>query len=353
MASQQVRDNDIVASIVTVSLNHWIWLEACLPSVLRSIGSYEIIISDNGSTDRSLECLREQYQGITVLENGENLGFAEACNRGASAARGEFVVFLNPDTTVEPDWLEKLLAPFCDPTVGLVTPKILLMEQPEQINTCGNVVHISGIAQCRGINHPRGDFGKLEEVDAVSGAAFAMRRQLFEELGGFDKDFFLYVEETDLSLRARIAGWKCIYQPDSIVYHDYHLKFGPRKIFQQERNRYLTILKNYSWCTILALLPVFLLAEVMTWGFSLITGTVSIRNKIEAYQWVISNWGMICEKHRSVQRLRKVRDRQLIERCAARINFRQVTDIFLSTVSAVLFNTAFAVLKAVALVFIW
>lgn len=341
------------ASIITVSVNHRQRLEQYLPSILRSQGNYEIIISDNGSSDGSIESVKALYKDVTLLQNGANLGFAEACNRGARVATGEFLVFINPDTTVEPDWLENLLQPFRDPSVGLVTPKILLMQQPDKINTCGNVVHTSGIAQCRGINHPQNDLNALEPVDAVSGAAFAIRRDLFEQLGGFDQDFFLYVEETDLSIRARVAGWKCVYQPSSIVYHDYHLKFGPHKIFHQERNRYLTILKNYSSVTILALVPTFLLAEVVTWGFCLITGDPNnLRNKIDAYWWILTNWSVIRKKHRAVQALRKVRDREIVLTCTSRINFRQVTHISLARVSEVVFNTGFAILKVIALAFI-
>ncbi len=353
MKDHPEQDTTPVASIITVSMNHLQRLEAYLPSVMRSAGSFELIISDNGSADGSLDCIRTQYQDVIVLENGENLGFAEACNRGAMLARGDYLVFINPDTTVEPGWLLALLEPFDDPQVGLVTSKILLMESPDQINTCGNVIHISGIAQCRGLHQPRSEYGVLEEVDAVSGAAFAVRRSTFEALGGFDPDFFLYVEETDLSVRARLAGWKCIYQPASIVYHDYHLKFGPHKIFQQERNRYLTILKNFSWGTILALLPAFLLAEVVTWGFCMLTRDKNnLRNKIDAYLWILSNWSMIRAKHHAVQSLRRMRDRTIVSRCSYAINFRQVTHLHLAQVSEALFNTTFAVLKGLALAFI-
>jgi GT2 family glycosyltransferase len=230
----------------------------------------------------------------------------------------------------------------------------MLMENPQLINTCGNVVHIAAIAQCRGIHRPRSDFNVLEEVDAVSGAAFAIRRSAFETLGGFDPDFFLYVEDTDLSIRARIAGWKCIYQPASVVYHDYHLKFGPHKIFHQERNRYLTILKNFSWATILALSPAYLLAEIMTWGFCMITlDAGNLRNKIEAYAWILTRWGTIRAKHRAVQSLRRVRDREVILRCSSAINFRQITRFPLAQLSEAVFNTAFAILKRIALVFVW
>lgn len=342
-----------LASIITVSVNHRQRLEQYFPSIFRSKGNYEIIVSDNGSSDGSIESVKAFYKDVTILENGVNLGFAEACNRGARVAAGEFLVFINPDTTVEPDWLLNLLKPFRDPSVGLVTPKILLMQEPDRINTCGNVVHVSGIAQCRGINRPRNDLSAPEEVNAVSGAAFAIRRDLFELLGGFDQDFFLYVEETDLSIRARVAGWKCIYEPSSIVYHDYRLKFGPHKIFHQERNRYLTVLKNYSWSTILALLPTFLLAEVVTWGFCFITGDPNnLRNKIDAYRWIVKNWSVIRQKHKAVQDLRKVRDREIVSRCTSHINFRQVTRISLARISEAVFNTGFAILKLSALIFI-
>ena len=106
------------ASIITVNTNELHRLKKYLPSLSASRGNFELIISDNGSNDGSREYLAGQYPAVRVIPNGGNIGFCAANNRAAEAARGEFLVFLNPDTEVDPDWLIRLLEPFSDPSVG-------------------------------------------------------------------------------------------------------------------------------------------------------------------------------------------------------------------------------------------
>jgi GT2 family glycosyltransferase len=351
--NQQTSNSGEFASIITVNFNTWHKLNIYIPSVLQSKGNFEIIISDNGSTDGSIKFIKTLYKDILVIENGTNIGFAEANNRAVRFAKGEILVFINPDTTVDPNWLVHLLEPFNDPNVGLVTPKILLMQQPDQINACGNVFHISGIAQCRGLNESQDNYCLLEEVDAISGAAFAIRHKLFDQLMGFDKDFFLYMEDTDLSIRARLAGWQCIYQPESIVYHDYKLRFGPRKIYLQERNRYMLILKNYLWPTIITLLPILIVTEMVTWGFSIMRDFKNISNKINAYRWIISNWSLVMRKRKINQSLRKVKDREIIIRSTYKLNYFQVSGKLLSILSNIIFNSVFGMLKIIEMLIIW
>ena len=215
-------------------------MEVYMSSVWAAKGNFEVIIADNGSTDGSVEYIEKEFPKTRIVRNGENLGFAGANNRGAKHARGGILVFLNPDTSVEPDWLIELLKPFKDPTVGATTSKLLLMSDASKLNTCGNDVHISGLTLCRGMGQPRENFPVEEEVAAISGAAFAIRREIFQATGGFNESFFIYLEETALSLETRLRGWRCIYTPASVVHHDYALRFGSKKVLYQERNRYLT-----------------------------------------------------------------------------------------------------------------
>src|SRR6266496_328539 len=184
------------ASIVTVNTNERHRLEVYLPSVLLSQGLFEVIISDNGSTDGSLDFVSKVSPAVHVLRNGRNIGFAAANNRAAEISRLDILVFINPDTSVKSDWLHYLLLPFSDPLVGLTTAKILLMSNPETINACGNDMHMTGLTLCRGLGKPKHWYREAAEVNAVSGAAFAIRRDLFDMLGGFDEDFFIYMEET-------------------------------------------------------------------------------------------------------------------------------------------------------------
>ncbi|MDY0020535.1 MAG: glycosyltransferase family 2 protein, partial [Anaerolineae bacterium] len=264
------------------------------------------------------------------------------------------LIFLNPDTEVMPGWATALIAALeANPQVGLVTSKVLLMQTPEQINTCGNAVHITGLTLCRGMGMPRQHYAGHETVNAISGAAFAMRRELFEALGGFDEIFFLYMEDTDLSLRARMASYQCLYVPDSVVYHDYQLTFGPQKTFYQERNRYLMLLKALKWPTLLVLLPALLLAEGITWGFALLNDRAHLGNKLRAYAWIIEHWQSIMECRRQVQALRRVRDRDLLREHAYKLDFEQVHSGMLAHLAGAFFNPLFWALHRLILTLVW
>jgi GT2 family glycosyltransferase len=136
------------------------------------------------------------------------------------------------------------------------------MAQPDRINTCGNSVHFTGFGSLRGWMASADALNETCDVPSVSGAAFAVRRSLYNTLGGFDESFFpAYVEETDLCWRAQLAGYTCRYVPDSIIYHDYKLDFRPDKYFWLERNRCQMLLKNLRWPTLLLLIPALLLAD--------------------------------------------------------------------------------------------
>lgn len=337
------------ASIITVNTNEKHRMLLYMPSVWATRGNFEVIIADNGSTDGSIEYIEERFPMTRIIRNGKNLGFAGANNRGAEHARSNILVFLNPDTTVEPDWLVELLRPFKDPRVGLTTSKILLMPDPQKLNTCGNNVHISGLTLCRGMNQPRENYPNSEEVAAVSGAAFAIRREIFEQVGGFNESFFIYLEETALSLESWLRGWRCVYAPKSVIHHDYALRFGPRKVLFQERNRYLLQLQLYKWPTLIVLLPTLLLAEVVTWGFVITRDRGNWTNKFKAYAGVIGNWPAVMAKRRLNQSQRKVTDRVMLKHTTHQLDFGQVAKGGLGGLAACVFNPLFWLLRAITL----
>ena len=343
------------ASVIIVNYNGGDELWHCLASAVSSVptGS-EVIVIDNASTDASAEAIERDFPHVRLIRSRTNLGFGGGNNLGAQSARGKFLVFLNPDTRVAEGWLAALLAPFeADPHVGLVTAKVLLAAQPDRINTCGNAVHLTGLTLCRGMGFPKSAFEMAEEVDAVSGAAFAIRRDLFEALGGFDEDFFLYLEDTDLSWRARLAGWRCWYAPDSVVFHDYTLRISPGKVFYQERNRYLMLLKNLRWPTLAVLLPALLLAEAVTWSFVLWGDRANWQNKLDAYRWIMAHWASIAQKRAAIRALRKDRDRDLLQHMGFHLDFGQVGQGRLPRLAQMVFDPLFFLLRGLALIIVW
>lgn len=345
----------VSVSIIVVNYNGREKLLRCLASVRGSMpADGEVIVVDNASTDGSVEAVLATFADVTVVRSETNAGFSAGNNLGVHYAQGRFLVFLNPDTHVEGGWLEALLTPFeTQRRIGLTTSKILLSDQPERINTCGNAIHLTGITLCRGMGFPRKAFGQFEEVDAVSGAAFAMRREVFEALGGFDDDFFLYMEDTDLSWRARLAGWRCVYVPTSVVLHDYALRIAPRKMFYQERNRYLMLLKNLKWSSLMLLLPALLLAEVIAWGFVLWRDRAHLGNKVQAYRWVLANWPTIMLKREATQRLRQVSDRQLLRHADFRLAYDQAAQGVVVPLVRFISDGLFFALRTVVLALAW
>jgi GT2 family glycosyltransferase len=343
------------ASIIIVNYNQRSHLDACLQSLSEDIGSDdEIIIVDNATSDGSIANVEANYPSIQIVRCQHNLGYAEGSNVGARHASGNFLVFLNPDTRVASGWVDALITELVNtPSAGLATSKILLMNDPQRINTAGNNIHIGGLAMCRGLGFNSDGFPRSEEVNAVSGAAFIIKRELFNQLDGFDADFFLYMEDIDLSWRARLAGSLCLYAPFSIVYHDYALRFGHQKIYYQERNRYMMLLKSLRWPTLFMLIPTLLLTEVISWGFVLLRDRKGVLDKLRAYQYICTEWSHILQKRRGFQPLRRVSDREMIRKSGFKISFNQVEEGNVGILARLVFNPIFFLLYWLLSILVW
>jgi GT2 family glycosyltransferase len=342
-------------SVIVVSYNSRPYLSDLFASLrLAEPAPREIILVDNASTDASLEYVEAHYPEVKTLRMPENLGFACANNQAAALAQGETLIFLNPDTRPAPGTLAALVAALqADPACGMVTAKVILTGNPDAINACGNTIHLTGIALCRGAGQPVETYTRPEVVNAVSGSAFAMPRRLFHRLGGFDPAYFMYMEDTDLSLKTRLAGYTCRYVPEALVYHDYRLRFGPLKTYYQERNRYAMLLKHYRLATLALLLPVLLLAEIIVWAFILLREPSRWRNKTAAYTWVWRNRRSLAQARARVQAHRLSTDRALILAHASRLDFLQVGRTPAARAAALVFNPLFALSKAFLFAFLW
>lgn len=340
-------DQTPLAHIIIVSYHSDADLRQCLPALATTAAGYPVTIIDNAPSDELSSWITTSYPAWSVLRNSANLGFGHANNVGARTVTAPYLVFLNPDTVPTAGWLEALLADLQNnPKVGMTTPKIVLLSEPDRLNTAGNTIHLSGLTTCRGIRSPLDAYAKTEKISAVSGACFAIRRDLYESLQGFDEQYFMYMEDTDLSLRVLLAGYDILYVPTSVIYHDYELRFANNKVFYQERNRYLMLLKIFKWRTLMLLLPALLLGEVISWGFVLLRERGSIINKLKAYQWVAANWALIQQRRNAVQCSRVVPDRDLLALVDTRLDITQFGQ-------AALFRIVEAIIKQLSSVYRW
>jgi GT2 family glycosyltransferase len=226
-------------------------LRACLESLTRQADlDFEIIVVDNGSGDGSAE-LAENF-GAKVIRNSENRGFCAANNQGIAEARGEFIALLNNDAEAEAGWLAALQRACSKrPDVGMAASKVLVWENPQRIDKAAHLIFPDGQNRGRGAGAlDTGQFDREEEVLWPDGCAAMYRSEMLRQIGGFDEDFFAYGDDAELGLRARIAGWTCIYAPDAVVRHHRGATMGkgsaPR-LRLIERNRVLLAAKLFPW----------------------------------------------------------------------------------------------------------
>ncbi|MHB8647866.1 MAG: glycosyltransferase family 2 protein, partial [Thermomicrobiales bacterium] len=278
------------------------------------------IVVDNASTDGSAAFIEGALPDATVIRLATNSGFAAGNNAALPHCHGTYLALLNPDTEPEPDWLGALVAALeADPSIGLATSKILLTDDRARINTCGNTVHLTGFATCRGLDAPATRYTEAEDIAAVSGAAFIIRHALMERLGGFDTSFFMYVEDTDLSWRALLLGARCRFVPASVVAHRYALTLGAEKTLYLERNRAQMLLKCYRTRTLLLLAPALMLGELAAWAYAALQGPAHLRAKARAVGWLFRHRREIRARRRAVQASREVGDRVLLSLATARL----------------------------------
>jgi len=257
-------------SVVIVNWNSREDLAECLASmVAQTHQDLEVIVVDNGSQDGSVAMVRERYAHFRLLDEGENLGFAEGCNRGIAAATGEWVAMLNNDTVAEPHWAEALVAAAVEgpPELGMLQSLMLFMQKPNVVNSTGIELDRYGSGVDRGEGASRADAQEPAEIFCCCAGAAAYRRSMLEQIklksGFFDRQHFMYSEDLDLGWRARLAGWSARYVPNSAVLHRYHGSSERRGSLWLQTltttNRVRTLLKNGSLRLIATQSPALLL----------------------------------------------------------------------------------------------
>jgi GT2 family glycosyltransferase len=246
-----VRAPDV--SVIVLNYNGRPWLAGCLDALRDQASAlpFEIVVVDNASADDSVAFIARGYPEVRLVENRQNLGFAAGNNVGAQQARGSLLVFLNNDTFPSSNWLERLCAPLRNrPELALAASRVVFLDDPKIVDSAGDGYLLAGGAYKRGHGSAAASWSESREVFGACGAAFAIRRTVFEELGGFDDRFFMVHEDVDLSYRARLFGYRCWYAADAVVLHAGSGTLGrssSRAVFYGQRNLEWTWIKNTPW----------------------------------------------------------------------------------------------------------
>jgi GT2 family glycosyltransferase len=247
-------------SVVIVTWNGRQHLDACLTAIAAQQDvEAETILVDNASTDGTVDYVRSRFPWVRVLALEANRGFAGGNNAGAREARGRYLAFLNNDTIADPSWLRTLRAGLDESRrIALATSRIVYMHDPAIVDSAGDGVTRWGGAFKRGHGGPASEAMESREVFGACGAAFLVPRAVFDEIGGFDEDFFLSHEDVDLSYRARLRGYRCRYVAESVVRHRGSSSIGRSSrlaVFHGQRNLEWMYFQNTPLSLLVRTLP--------------------------------------------------------------------------------------------------
>jgi GT2 family glycosyltransferase len=226
-----------------------------LATVLESLEEqrfrdFDTVVVDNGSTDGTVEYLRESWPDVRVVSLDRNIGFAAAVNRGIERGNGEYVALINNDVELEPHWLEITVATLDEHRdAGSVASKLLEWERRNVLDGAGDLVGWDGYCVRRGKGErDRGQYDGSRRVLSACAAAALYRRRALEDVGPFDESFFAYIEDVDWGLRAQLAGWDCVYEPTAVAYHVGGVsssRMSGFELFQCHRNIVSMMVKDF------------------------------------------------------------------------------------------------------------
>jgi GT2 family glycosyltransferase len=324
---------ELIASVLLTNYNGKHFLTECLDSLQaqRTVYPFEVVLWDDHSTDGSVDFVREHFPWVSVITSERNTGPAEGHNIGARAAKGRYLIFADNDTVFDPHWLDSLVSlAKQEPKIGAIGSKIFHYEPRDVLQEVGLGADIFGFP-VHYVEKGEEDLGQHRQVrDVFGGAACGLlvRREAFEQAGGFDGDYFIYNDDLDLCWRIHLAGYRVVVNPRAIMYHKAgsFSKGGPpslsrtyetsvKRRYFGERNILTSLLKNYRFTTLLWILPGYLtilLAESLVY---LVTGNFDAAKALfRAVYWNIRLYPRTLQKRRRVQKMRTVSDCSIMMR---------------------------------------
>ena len=307
--------NGCLISIIILNYNAGKFLLECVESIYKSENkNFEVILVDNASNDKTFRECKEKFSDITLIENEKNLGYCEGNNVGIRRAKGEFVVVLNPDTIVKPDWLNALIHAYESNGDGIYQPKILASTDHNMLLSSGQITQLFGFGYSRGKGKKdMNEFNKLEKISYASGTCLFTSKKILEKLNLFDSFLFAYHDDLDLCWRGALLGINSFYVPQSIIFHPiegYSFKWSKFKFYLMERNRQYCILTHFSKSTYFKMLPALILVDLAVSLFYMKKGMLII--KLKSSLNILKNTKKISEKYNQIQSQRKYSDKEIL-----------------------------------------
>jgi len=304
-------------SIIILYWNNESYIRECLTSLLNQTWKdFEIILVDNGSDQLVSFDLKIEFPtlNITFLQLPENIGFAAGNNFGSEHANGKYLALLNADAFPCSNWLEKVRSAIEKYPDSFFASKLMMADDPTKLDGTGDVYHFTGLVWRKNHNRLAENVKLIEcEVFSACGAAAVYPKEAFDKVGGFDVDYFSYVEDVDLGFRLRLVGYKCIFLPEAVVYHVGSGSTGKRSDFSihyGQRNLVWTFFKDMPGILFWLLVPFHLITNVLMIVFSFFRkqGKVTIKAKVDALSQLIK----ILRIRKFIQVERKIKIKEVI-----------------------------------------
>ena len=298
----------------------------------QTLAPAEIVCVDQSPDGRFAPLARTAEPAVRMVGLRENLGYPSACNRGAATARGEFLLFINPDAQADAACVETLADALCvRPDAAIAGAQILLPDG--RVNAGDNALHMTGLSWAGRYGLSAED-GPPRPAAVVSGAALMVRRSMFEALGGYTEGFFMYYDDVDLAWRARLAGWEVLFCPHARIAHDYEFQKGNYKWRYLERNRWWCLLTHLRARTLLALAPLLLTVEAAICARAAAEGWLGA--KLGAWGLLWRDRRSLAARRRQLQRGRTIGDRPILERMSAAVDSPFIASLALQRMAPLL-----------------
>ena len=298
-----------IVSVIIVNWNGRKFLAKCLESLLhQAYRRFSIILVDNGSNDGSIDFVIRNYPEVKTIALPKNVGFSVANNIAIKTVKTEYVALLNNDAVAHPLWLQSLIGALesC-PEAGFAASKMLYYDNPEIIDRAGDSYTRAGAGLLRGRAEPASSYNRQEWIFGACAAAALYRTRMLRDIGLFDEDFFLLYEDVDLSFRAQLRGYKCLYVPEAIVYHKGSgsiIYDSPTSVYYGHRNLEWVYIKNMPAGLILKTLFPHIIYDMAAFFFFAARGRS--KDFIKAKWDALKGLNKVLKKRRQIQDNRKV-----------------------------------------------
>ena len=301
-------------SLIILNWNGEKHLKECLEALRnQTYKDVEVILVDNGSTDNSVEFVRENFPEIRILALNRNMGFCKGNNEGIKKARGEYIALLNNDTKADKYWLEELYKSICKhPEIRFYTSKIVFYDDPNKIDSAGDGFGICGVPFKIGHLENSNKYSQEKVVFGACGGASLYKKDMLNDIGLLDEDFFAIYEDGDLNFRAQLKGYKCLFVPSAIVYHKGSSSIGKLSafyVYYGQRNVEYLYIKNMPFSLIVKNGYIHLLYILLAFVYFLIKGKAI--KFLMAKSDVLGNLSNLLKKRSFIQKNPKVNNSHL------------------------------------------